>query len=115
GFAVLLVQVSMFALAAGGGGSYTALALPATAGRHLLVLPVIALFFAYVADRSRAGIATLAVASLGLALVHPTYALFVLIPLAGYVGARTLLARTELLEGVGALVAVAAPAAGVAL
>jgi len=91
------VQVSMFALAAGGGGSYTALALPATLSRQLLVPAVIALFFAYVAERSRAGIATLAVATLGLALIHPTYALFVLIPLAGYVAARTLL-------GVGAAV-----------
>ena len=115
GLAVLLVQVSMFALAAGSGGSYTALALPATLSRQVLVPAVIALFFAYVAKRSRAGIATLAVATLGLALVHPTYALFVLIPLAGYVAARTLLARTEILEGVAALAAVAAPAAAVAL
>ena len=63
GLAVLLVQVSMFALAAGGGGSYTALALPATLSRQLLVPAVIALFFAYVAERSRAGLATLAVAT----------------------------------------------------
>jgi hypothetical protein len=115
GLAVLLIQVSMFALAAGSGGSYTALALPATLSRQVLVPAVIALFFAYVAKRSRAGIATLAVATLGLALVHPTYALFVLIPLAGYVAARTLLARAEILEGVAALAAVAAPAAAVAL
>ena len=115
GLAVLLVQVSMFALAAGSGGSYTALALPATFSRQVLVPAVIALFFAYVAKRSRAGIATLAVATFGLALVHPTYALFVLIPLAGYVAARTLLARKEILEGVAALAAVAGPAAAVAL
>src|SRR6185312_9853503 len=51
GLAVLLAQVSMFALASGHGGSYTALALPATASRQLLVPAVIALFFAYVAGR----------------------------------------------------------------
>ncbi len=114
-FAVLVAQVGMFALAAGGGGSYTALALPATAGRQLLVPAVIALFFAYVANRSWTRLATLAVAVGGLALVHPTYALFVLIPLAGYVVARGLLARTELLEGVAGLAAVVLPAGAVAL
>ena len=45
GVAVLIAQVSMFGLAAGYGGSYTALALPATSSRQLLVPAVIALFF----------------------------------------------------------------------
>jgi hypothetical protein len=115
GAAVLLAQVSMFALASGHGGSYTALALPATASRQLLVPAVIALFFAYVARRSWPTLATLAVASGALALVHPTYALFVLIPLAGYVLARFVLARTELAEGGLALAAVVVPAGAVAL
>ena len=115
GLAVLAAQVSMFALAAGGGGSYTALALPATAGRQLLVPAVIALFFAYVTARSSAGLATVAVATGALALVHPTYALFVLVPLGGYVVARALLARTELIEGVAGLASVVLPAGAVAL
>jgi hypothetical protein len=115
GLGVLLAQVSMFGLAAGSGGSYTALALPATSSRQLLVPAVIALFFAYVAQPSWAGIATLAVASGALALVHPTYALFLLVPLGGYVVARTALARTEVAEGVAALVAIVVPAAAVAL
>jgi hypothetical protein len=54
-------------------------------------------------------------ASGALALVHPTYALFVLIPLAGYVLARLVLARTELAEGALALAAVAVPAGAAAL
>jgi hypothetical protein len=107
--------VTMFGLAAGSGGSYTALALPATASRQLLVPAVIALFFAYVAQPAWAGIATLAVASGALALVHPTYALFLFVPLGGYVVARTALARTEVAEGVVALVAIVVPAAAVAL
>ncbi len=115
GLGVLLAQVAMFGLAAGSGGSYTALALPATASRQLLVPAVIALFFAYVADRSWAGLATLAVASGALALVHPTYALFLLVPLGGYVVARAALARTEVAEGVSALIAILLPAAAVAL
>jgi hypothetical protein len=115
GLAVLAASVAMFALAAGSGGSYTALALPATSSRQLLVPAVIALFFAYVAERSWAGLATVTVASGTLALVHPTYALFVLVPLGGFVVARALLARTEILEGVAGLAAVALPAAAVAL
>jgi len=115
GLAVLAAQVSMFALAAGGGGSYAALALPATSSRQLLVPAVIALFFAYVAARSWVGLATVAVASGALALVHPTYALFVALPLAGYVVARVLLARKEVIEGVAGLVAFVLPAGAVAL
>jgi hypothetical protein len=115
GLGVLLAQVAMFGLAAGSGGSYTALALPATASRQLLVPAVIALFFAYVANRSWAGLATLAVASGALALVHPTYALFLLVPLGGYVVARLALARTEVTVGLPALAAILVPAAAVAL
>jgi hypothetical protein len=115
GVAVLLVQVSMFGFAAGHGGSYAVLALPATSSRQLLIPAVIALFFACVERRSWAGLATLAVATGALALIHPTYALFVLIPLVGYAVARTVLARTELGVGGLALAAVALPAAAVAL
>jgi len=115
GVAVLAAQVAMFALAAGSGGSYTALALPATAGRQLLVPAVIALFFGWLADRSVAALATLAVAAGALALVHPTYALFVLIPLVGFVVARALLARREVREGLAGLLAVVIPSGAVAL
>jgi Family of unknown function (DUF6541) len=118
GLAVLLAQVAMFGLAAGHGGSYTALALPATASRQLLVPAVIALFFAFVAQRGSSALsrlATLAVASGALAFVHPTYALFVLIPLVGYVLARLVLARTELVKGALAVTAVVVPAGAVAL
>jgi uncharacterized protein DUF6077/6-pyruvoyl-tetrahydropterin synthase-like protein len=115
GIGVVLATVAIFSLAAGSGGSYTALALPATSSRQLLVPAVIALYFAYVERRSRAGLATLAVASGALALVHPTYALFVIVPLAGYAVARALLARTELLESALGLAAIAVPAGFVAL
>jgi hypothetical protein len=76
---------------------------------------VIALFFAWIADRSVAALVTVAVATGALALVHPTYALFIAIPLGGYVVARILLARKEVIEGVAGLVAVVLPAAAVAL
>jgi hypothetical protein len=115
GIGVVLATVALFSLAAGSGGSYTALALPATSSRQLLVPAVIALYFAYVERRSRAGLATLAVSSGALALVHPTYALFVIVPLAGYAVARAVLARTELLESALGLAAMAVPAGIVAL
>jgi hypothetical protein len=115
GLAVLATSVGIFALAAGSGGSYTALALPATASRQLFVPAVIALFFAFVAERSRAGLVTIACATGVLALIHPTYALFVLIPLIGFVAARALLARREVAEGLLGLAAVVVPAGLVAL
>jgi hypothetical protein len=112
---VLATSVGIFALAAGSGGSYTALALPATAARQLFVPAAIALYFAHVARRSLAGLATLACAAGVLALVHPTYALFLLIPFAGFVAARALLARREVVEGLTGLAAFVVPAAAVAL
>ncbi len=114
-FATLLATVALFALAGGHGGSYVFLALPATASRQLLVPAVIALFFWFVRRPTRAGAATLAAAGLALALVHPTYALYVLIPLAGYVAARFLLVRAEVRRGLVGLAALLVPAAAVSL
>src|SRR3954447_9023323 len=48
GAAVAAVQAVLFALAPGHGGSYVALALPATASRQLLAVATIALFFGFV-------------------------------------------------------------------
>jgi hypothetical protein len=114
-FATLLATVALFGLGGGRGGSYVHLALPATAARQLLVPVVIALFFWFVRRPTRAGGFTLAAGSLSLALVHPTYALYVLIPLAGYVVARSLLVRAEVRLGGAALLAVLVPAAAVSL
>jgi hypothetical protein len=110
GVAVMVAQVTIIGLAAGNGGSYTSLALPATAARQVLVPAVIALFFEWLEARAWIGLAAVAAASLGLVVVHPTYALFVAIPLVGFVAARALFARTEVLRGIGALAAVAVPA-----
>jgi hypothetical protein len=114
-FATMLASVALFGLAGGHGGSFVHLALPATAARQLLVPMVIALFFWFARRPTGAGGATLAAGSLGLALVHPTYALYVVIPLAGYVGARALLVRGDVRRGLAALAAVLVPAAAVSL
>lgn len=108
-FATMLASVAVMALAAGGGGSYTMLELPGTAARQLLVPVVIALFFLYVRAPDWGSALTLAAAGMSLAFVHPTYALFLGIPLAGFALARLLLARTDVRESAGALVAFGLP------
>jgi hypothetical protein len=80
GASVLLATLAMFVFGPGHGGSYAELAQPATAARQLFVPAVITLFFAAQSWRVRA---ELVVVFGALALVHPTYALFVLVPLAG--------------------------------
>jgi hypothetical protein len=88
GFAVMFASIALYCFAAGHGGSYVSLALPATSSRQLFVPAAIALFFTSVGSARRADLAALAIAFLALALVHPTYALFTLIPLAAYAAVR---------------------------
>jgi hypothetical protein len=92
---VLFAQVALIALAPGGGGAYTSLELPGTVARQLLVPAVIALFFRYVREPSWPVGLTLAAAGMDLAFIHPTYALFVAIPLVGFALARALIAGVD--------------------
>jgi 4-amino-4-deoxy-L-arabinose transferase-like glycosyltransferase len=81
GVSVLAAQLALFVFAPGHGGSYATLALPGTAARQLIAPAAIALFF----TGNRLGVA----AAFGaLTLVHPTYALFLVIPLLAYVAIR---------------------------
>ena len=75
GVTVALAQVALFCFAPGGGGSYAQLSQPANAARQILAPAAIALFF------SRNYAAT-AVVFGALTLVHSSYALFMLVPLA---------------------------------
>jgi hypothetical protein len=106
GFGTMLAQVALIAFAPGYGGSYAALEQPASVARQLLVPTVVALFFAIVRRPSRLLGLTLAAAGMDLAFIHPTYALFLAIPLVGYVAVR---ARQDFIGNVGALVAYGAP------
>ena len=104
GIAALLAAVALTALAPGSGGAYTALSLPATScappagagdgGRVLRLRQE-----AGVGGRPDRGRR----ARSALALVHPTYVIFVAVPLAGYVLARLVLARGELARGAAGL------------
>src|SRR4029077_1196018 len=84
---------------------------PGTVARQLLVPAVIAVFFRFVRDPSRRLGLPIAAASMGLAFVHPTYALFLAIPLAGFVVARFALARVDARAGVAGLGAMLIPTA----
>jgi hypothetical protein len=103
GLAALLGQVSLIALAPGGGGAFASIELPGTMARQMLVPAVVGLFFIFVRGPSWPIALTLAAAGLDLALVHPTYALFVAIPLVGFALARLLLMRTDLRASATAL------------
>ncbi len=109
GVAALLAQVALIAFAPGGGGSYTSLELPGTMARQLLVPAVIALFFEFVRGPSWQLALTLAAAGMDLAFVHPTYAMFVAIPLVGFALARALIARSDVRESIGGLAAFSIP------
>jgi hypothetical protein len=110
GFAAMLAQVAIKALAPGHAGVYTLLWQPGTAATQLFVPAVIALFVLFLREPTWPFALTLAAASASLALVHPTYALFLAIPLAAFVAARVLLARgADLRSGVGALAAFGLP------
>jgi hypothetical protein len=74
GVSVLAGQLALTCFAPGHGGSFATLALPATAAQRLLAPAALALFF-------RGQIPATAAIFGALALTHPTYALFLLIPL----------------------------------
>jgi hypothetical protein len=113
--AVVLGSVVPIALAPGGGGSYRVLALPATSARQLLVPAALALVFAFVEAPRPALAGAIACAGLVLAFVHVTYAVFLLLPLAGFLVARAVLERRDLRWITTALVAVAVPTGAVLL
>ncbi|HSL65852.1 MAG TPA: hypothetical protein VK874_14460 [Gaiellaceae bacterium] len=114
GGAVAAAAVAPVALAPGSGGAYRVLELPATASRQLLVPAALTLAFVALREPRRGVLASVAAAALALTLVHPTYSLFLLVPLGGFAGARLLLARRDGRELGLALGAFALPTVAVA-
>ena len=115
GVATALAQVALIALAPGDGGSYRVLDLPATASRQLLVPAALALVFTYMESPRRALLLAIACAGLALAFVHATYAIFLLLPLAGFLVARLVLDRRDVVRGMVACAAAAVPTGAVVL
>jgi hypothetical protein len=104
-------QVAMIAFAPGMGGAYVFLSLPATSSRQLLVPAALALALETVRSSSPALVASTAAGSLVLAAVHPTYAIFLWIPFAGFLLVRVLWERRDLRTGSLALGSLVVPAA----
>ena len=104
-------QVALIAFAPGMGGAYVFLSLPATSSRQLLVPAALALALETVRSPSAALVASTAAAGFVLAVVHPTYAIFLWIPFAGFLVVRALWERRDLPSGAFALGALFVPAA----
>jgi hypothetical protein len=102
--------VALAAMAPGHGGAYTALALPATAARQLLVPAALALALQAMRRPSVGLLASAGLASLVLAVVHPTYAIFLWIPFGGFLAVRWAWRREKMRDGALALGALVVPA-----
>ncbi|MGH3008110.1 MAG: DUF6541 family protein [Gaiellaceae bacterium] len=110
--AVVLAVFALKALAPGHGGSYTILWQPAGAVTQLLAPAAIALFFLFIRGPVWMLALTLAVDSAALTLVHPTYALFLALPLAAFVVVRVMFTRgADLKRGIAAFAALGVPMA----
>ncbi|HET6683146.1 MAG TPA: DUF6541 family protein [Gaiella sp.] len=103
--------IALVAMAPAHGGAFTSLALPATASRHLLLPAALALAVEATRRPTPALLASAAAASLALAVVHPTYALFLWIPFAGFLLVRWLWRHRDARAGLLALGALVVPAA----
>ena len=102
GLAVAAAQLAQLGFSRGGTGSFESLASPASVGRVLLFPAVLALTFWLLEVGWRQAVIPLVAAALALAAIHPTYAIFVCVPLAGFALARLLLAPGDR-EGLGRL------------
>lgn len=108
GVAAALGQLALVAFPRDGIGSLQFLAQPGGASRLLLIPGLLALVFAFVADGGRPLLASAAAGAFVLAVVHPTYVVFVALLLGGFLLARVLVTdrgeTCRLLAGLGAVV-----------
>lgn len=107
--------IAIVGMAPSYGGALTALALPATSSRQILVPATVALALEVMRNPTRATVASAAAASFVLAVVHPSYAIFVWIPFAGFVAVRFFWERRDGRRGVRALIAIGVPVVVVAM
>ena len=92
GIATAAAQVGLLAFARSGTGSFDFLAYPPTVARALITPALLALVFSVAAGGKWRGLLSISAASLALALVHPSYAFFVVVPIFGFLAARVALA-----------------------
>jgi hypothetical protein len=94
GIATAAAQAAVIGFASANSSSFRILALPLSAAPLLLVPALLALTFALVHGAPLRTLATIAATGFVLAVVHPTYALFVAVPLAGFLVVRALVTRS---------------------
>ena len=109
--AVAGAQVGLVCFAPGHGGAYVLLSQPEPAARHLLVPAALALALESIRAPSIARYLSTAAAALALAVVHPTYALFLWIPFVGFLAVRVLWERADVRTGLAAFGALGVPTA----
>ena len=91
GVATTIGWLALFVLPFGGLGSLQYLAQPGGVSRFLLVPAVLALVFAFVVERRVTLLACAATAAFALAVIHPTYVVFLVVLLGGFFLARAVL------------------------
>jgi hypothetical protein len=102
GVATTIGWLALFAFPFGGVGSLQYLAQPGGVSRFLLVPAVLALAFAFIADRSGALLASAAACAFAVAVIHPTYVVFVALLLGGFFLARAVFEGAGDLRGIAA-------------
>jgi hypothetical protein len=102
GVATTISWLALFAFPFGGVGSLQYLAQPGGASRFLLVPAVLALAFAFIADRGGALLGCVAACAFVVAVIHPTYVVFIAVLLGGFFLARAVLAGERDLRRIAA-------------
>jgi hypothetical protein len=110
GLAVLAAAVSGAALAPGHGGAFALLSQPGTLDRYILVPAALTLFFLFLRHPGVALGLSLAAAGVEVLLVHASTAVFIGIPLAGFLVVRAVFVRADLPKVAGGLAAIFLPA-----
>jgi hypothetical protein len=95
GVATAAAQAGVVQLAGEHVTSFRLLSLPVAASLLLVVPALLALVFSFVQAGQRRMLLPIGAAALALAVVHPTYALFVGVPLIGFLVARAVIARED--------------------
>jgi hypothetical protein len=114
GIAGLVAQFALIGLAPEHTGTLRSLSQPGVAARQLLVPALLALVFTYMRDRRMTLLGAIGAGAVALALIHPTYAVFLCVPLAGFLVARVLMAGKDVKALSASLVTLLLPSAAVA-
>jgi hypothetical protein len=109
GTAVLVATVAGAALAPGHGGSFALLGQPGTIDRYVLAAATLTVFFLTVREPTSRLALTLAVLGAAVFLVHASTAVFLALPLIGFVVVRVAFARRDLRSGATALASLLVP------